>query len=76
MACLYFGGQLLIFITITITSQVEYRIVTEWNTISTKKAQSGPTVLTQKDTQSRESKKNVELLPKKTGLELGRWLNA
>lgn len=57
MACPYFGGQLLIFIKITITSQVEYRMVTEWNTISTEKAQSGLTVLTQKDTQSRESKK-------------------
>lgn len=46
---------------------MEYRIVTGWNTISTKKAQSAPTVLTQKDTQSRESKKNVQLLPKITG---------
>lgn len=66
----------MIFTKITIASQGEYRLVTEWNTVSTEKAQSGPAVLTQKDTQSRESEKNVQLLPKKTGLELGRWLKA
>lgn len=61
----------MIFIKITITSQVEYELVIEWNTVSTEKAQSGPAVLTQKDTQSRESKRMYSCCLRKPGWNWG-----